>query len=402
MVRARADGLRADLAGRVHRASAGRQRAGRRPRRRPARRRDDARLRTRDAAVGDDLRAVGERARRRLPQPHLDDDPRAAASPGTRRWARRSPWRGRAASARRATSSRRRPACSRSTSSSARARDRASMLQEPAAFGGEVDPGRVLRALGLDAGRRASRARAAGRRHRGRPPRGPARATPPRSTARAPTRRRCVRCSGRAGCVCVISSSCSSRTAATARRARGFFLDDAGVVEDPATGSAAGPLMAYLHARTGVARLTIEQGVAMGRASELRCEAGERVRVGGDAVVVFEGSARALSVRDVQTSARPEDRRPRGRIRSRTRVGALCWGTGGALARRARLRGAGGAPELLSGVGWPIRCSRASTPPRRRARCRARGRDAHRDVVLLGPGRRPRRRRGAWSRRACR
>ena len=71
--------------------------------------------------------------------------------------------------------------------------------------------------------------------------------------------------------------------------ARSFFVDAAGAVEDPATGSAAGPLMAYLHARTGVARVTIAQGVAMGRASELRCEAGERVRVGGDAVVILEG-----------------------------------------------------------------------------------------------------------------
>ena len=42
------------------------------------------------------------------------------------------------------------------------------------------------------------------------------------------------------------------------------------------------------HARTGAARLTIEQGVAMGRASRLVCSAGERVRVAGDAVVLFE------------------------------------------------------------------------------------------------------------------
>ena len=69
-----------------------------------------------------------------------------------------------------------------------------------------------------------------------------------------------------------------------------MFAPGFGISEDPATGSAAGPLMAYAHARTGVARLAIDQGVAMGRASRLLCEAGERVRVAGDAVVVFEAT----------------------------------------------------------------------------------------------------------------
>ena len=61
--------------------------------------------------------------------------------------------------------------------------------------------------------------------------------------------------------------------------------------EDPATGSAAGPLCAYLAQRTGTLGLTISQGVEMGRASRLvaRIE-GDRVRVGGDAVVVCDGS----------------------------------------------------------------------------------------------------------------
>jgi trans-2,3-dihydro-3-hydroxyanthranilate isomerase len=61
--------------------------------------------------------------------------------------------------------------------------------------------------------------------------------------------------------------------------------------EDPATGSAAGPLMAYLAAREGATELVITQGVEMGRASELRCAvAGDRVRVSGDAVVLIEGT----------------------------------------------------------------------------------------------------------------
>jgi trans-2,3-dihydro-3-hydroxyanthranilate isomerase len=72
--------------------------------------------------------------------------------------------------------------------------------------------------------------------------------------------------------------------------ARSFFAAPAAVAEDPATGGAAGTLMAYLHARTGARRLVIDQGVAMGRPSRLECEvAGDRVRVGGDVVVVAEG-----------------------------------------------------------------------------------------------------------------
>jgi trans-2,3-dihydro-3-hydroxyanthranilate isomerase len=61
--------------------------------------------------------------------------------------------------------------------------------------------------------------------------------------------------------------------------------------EDPATGSAAGPLCAYLAAREHWQRLEITQGVEMGRPSRLVAELeGDRVRVGGDVVVVIEGT----------------------------------------------------------------------------------------------------------------
>jgi trans-2,3-dihydro-3-hydroxyanthranilate isomerase len=61
--------------------------------------------------------------------------------------------------------------------------------------------------------------------------------------------------------------------------------------EDPATGSAAGPLCAYLAAREDWTRLEVTQGVEMGRPSRLVAELeGDRVRVGGDVVVVIEGS----------------------------------------------------------------------------------------------------------------
>jgi trans-2,3-dihydro-3-hydroxyanthranilate isomerase len=65
------------------------------------------------------------------------------------------------------------------------------------------------------------------------------------------------------------------------------------VGEDPATGSAAGPLCAHVARRLGVGALDIEQGVEMGRPSSLRAAIeADRVRVGGDVVVVMEGTAR--------------------------------------------------------------------------------------------------------------
>ncbi len=81
-----------------------------------------------------------------------------------------------------------------------------------------------------------------------------------------------------------------------------MFAPHLGITEDPATGSAAGPLGTYLlrHGRiqpdeTGVAKIRVEQGVEMGRASLLSVEvagtAGDirEVRVGGTAVLVAEG-----------------------------------------------------------------------------------------------------------------
>jgi trans-2,3-dihydro-3-hydroxyanthranilate isomerase len=60
--------------------------------------------------------------------------------------------------------------------------------------------------------------------------------------------------------------------------------------EDPATGSAAGPLCAYLAARGRGERVEITQGVEMGRPSRLIAEIeGDRVRVSGDVVLVVEG-----------------------------------------------------------------------------------------------------------------
>ena len=80
-----------------------------------------------------------------------------------------------------------------------------------------------------------------------------------------------------------------------------MFAQGMGIVEDAATGSAAGPLGAYLARHRlapvddGQTRVTIAQGVQMGRPSRLvvsveqRDEAITQVRVGGEAVVVAEG-----------------------------------------------------------------------------------------------------------------
>jgi|SRR5689334_4160887 trans-2,3-dihydro-3-hydroxyanthranilate isomerase len=77
-----------------------------------------------------------------------------------------------------------------------------------------------------------------------------------------------------------------------------MFAPADGIPEDPATGSAAGPLACHL-ARHGVvpwgAEITIAQGVEMGRPSVLLARAegdGDRIRavqVGGDAVLVGDG-----------------------------------------------------------------------------------------------------------------
>jgi trans-2,3-dihydro-3-hydroxyanthranilate isomerase len=82
-------------------------------------------------------------------------------------------------------------------------------------------------------------------------------------------------------------------------RAR-MFAPELGVIEDPATGSAAAALAGYLAARepivTGTRRWVIEQGFEMGRPSMLRVEADivnssvTAVRVGGTAVKMSEGT----------------------------------------------------------------------------------------------------------------
>jgi trans-2,3-dihydro-3-hydroxyanthranilate isomerase len=83
-----------------------------------------------------------------------------------------------------------------------------------------------------------------------------------------------------------------------------MFMPAAGIPEDPASGSAAGPLAVHLalHGRIGWGEeITISQGAAIGRPSTLLARAqgtsagATRVEVGGSAVVVAEGEFRLSS-----------------------------------------------------------------------------------------------------------
>jgi trans-2,3-dihydro-3-hydroxyanthranilate isomerase len=163
---------------------------------------------------------------------------------------------------------------------------RASMRQEPVRFGAEPEPSLVFATLGLDV-------------DDGHPQLPPQFVSCGIDHLMVPVREEAVLAhlhpdadgltallaQGDAACAYV----CWPEPDGVTVQARSFFLDAAGAAEDPATGSAAGPLCAYLHARTGASHIEIDQGVAMGRPSRLICDAGERVRVAGDVVVLIEG-----------------------------------------------------------------------------------------------------------------
>ncbi|HEY2518912.1 MAG TPA: PhzF family phenazine biosynthesis protein [Streptosporangiaceae bacterium] len=73
-----------------------------------------------------------------------------------------------------------------------------------------------------------------------------------------------------------------------------FFNPTMGIAEDPATGTAAGPLVARLVADGKVAGggpVIVEQGYKLGRPSRIQVSvAGPQVRVGGSGLVVAEGT----------------------------------------------------------------------------------------------------------------
>lgn len=160
----------------------------------------------------------------------------------------------------------------------------ASILQEPAQFGEELDPAAVLAAVGLgpdDA-------------HPTLPPQfvstGLTTLVAPVASADAVSRAR-----GHWAALAALADTTFnlylSSIDGDSARARSFMSELAD--EDPATGSAAGPLMAYANVRLGAQRLEVTQGVEMGRPSRLLAEMEDgRARVGGDVVVLVTGSLR--------------------------------------------------------------------------------------------------------------
>ncbi len=165
----------------------------------------------------------------------------------------------------------------------------ASMLQEPAAFGDEVEPRPLLSALGLDARDGHARLR----------PQVVATGLPHVMLPLA-SREALKRAAPDAAAVDALleAHEAYGMYAAWPEPERGtararMFGRTAQVIEDAATGSAAGPLCAYVHRQTGCVSLDITQGAEIGRPSRLLTEiAGQTVRVTGGVVVVIDGVLR--------------------------------------------------------------------------------------------------------------
>jgi trans-2,3-dihydro-3-hydroxyanthranilate isomerase len=169
---------------------------------------------------------------------------------------------------------------------------RASMLQEPASFGPQADPASTMAAAGL----------AAADAHPDLPPQfvstGQAHLMAPVRDAATLRRAEPDRAAMHAlleplTALVLYLVAVDPDPPAQRASARGFFLDRGAITEDPATGSAAGPLLAYLRERAGTTALTIDQGQEMGRPSRIDCAwEDDRPRVSGDVVVVADGHVR--------------------------------------------------------------------------------------------------------------
>lgn len=162
----------------------------------------------------------------------------------------------------------------------------ASVLQEPAVFGAELDPAPVMAAVGLDPADA----------HPHLPPQVVSTGLP---TLVAPVAHGASvsRASPRFEAIDALLGPLDAQNLYLAHHEAGAGSVRARMFsrlvvegEDPATGSAAGPLCAYLAERSVATRVEIAQGVEIGRPSRLVAELEDgRVRVGGDVVVVVEG-----------------------------------------------------------------------------------------------------------------
>lgn len=165
---------------------------------------------------------------------------------------------------------------------------RASIRQEPAIFGGKPDPGRVLAAAGLAGGvgdpRVVPQVVSTGIGHLIAPL---ASATDLDSARPDPVELKSLL----DDCGCATLYLAVVDTDAGRSDARGFFVNPRGLAEDPATGSAAGPLLALFAEQLGITEITVTQGVTMGRPSQLDCTISNgRVAVAGTVVIIAEGN----------------------------------------------------------------------------------------------------------------
>lgn len=165
---------------------------------------------------------------------------------------------------------------------------RASMLQEPAEFGPEADAAQTLAAAGLTAADAhpdlPPQEVSTGYRHLIAPVRNPdvlARCAPTYAGIEALLESR--------GCGVLYLVAVDPDLGYA--QARSFYCEaGSALAEDAGTGSAAGPLCAYLHERLGMGRVLIDQGVMMGRPSRLEAQIDlDRVRVSGDVVILAVG-----------------------------------------------------------------------------------------------------------------
>ncbi len=164
---------------------------------------------------------------------------------------------------------------------------RASMLQEPAQFGPELDPHQFTAALGLSAddahGELPPQVVNTGINHVMLP------LASPEAIARIQAEPAAVDALlAEFEAYGVYAAWCEPEHETARTR---MFGQSQQILEDPGTGSAAGPLCAYLNRRTEIEHVEILQGVEIGRPSRLSAEmAGDRVRVAGDVVAVVDGT----------------------------------------------------------------------------------------------------------------
>jgi trans-2,3-dihydro-3-hydroxyanthranilate isomerase len=168
-------------------------------------------------------------------------------------------------------------------------RARASMLQAPAITGEELDPARVLATVGLgpDDAHATWRPQvvSTGVPHIMAPVRDAA-----VLAACTPDPGPLEKLLDGAGAIALYLAAVDE--AAGSAVARSFFMGDTGILEDPATGSAVGPLAGYVAQRSGVRALTVRQGERIGRPSTLEASLeDDGIRVAGDVVVIAEGTS---------------------------------------------------------------------------------------------------------------